>query len=183
MSNNRDRPVFAYQSSIPREILHVVTSFYRLWEMPETPDAVTGLFNPDGVLHILDPPVTGQGNIRQFRARMVELLPLVEARFYPNKLYLLAQEADGGAVSGDKDTSDEKTGTTGEVMVDGRWIGLLHGGQEVSTDFVDLFVMSRAKDGSEELKLDLVRSFWDTSKMAGAVFSVIGDRKLDEGET
>jgi hypothetical protein len=152
---NRDPYAFVNASSVPPQILNVIHSILTSWDQASTDYAYTKQFHSDGALHVTPEPSVGEDAMRQLHDSMINPSagPIVDLQHYLDRFFLMASPPEG------------KT----EAVFTGKLTSVLKTGDEVTTDFATWLVMSPSQEGSEDLKVELLRVLSDTGELMAKI--------------
>jgi hypothetical protein len=159
---NRDPYTFMNHDSIPKPILHVITTVLKSWDMPRTDYKYVSMFKPDAVLHVLAEPTRGKEALTKLHDDMIntEEGPVVDLQHYLDRVFVLGGE------------NHEKT----EIVFNGTLTNILKDGRRITTDYSSWVVMSKSEENEGELRAEHWRVYSDTSELTEAIGKMLAQR-------
>ena len=157
---NRDPYTFMNHESVPKQILYVITTLLKSWDMPRPDYEYVSMFKPNGVLHVLEEPTKGREAIKKLHDDMInaDRGPVVDLQHYLDRIFVLAGENH----------------ETVEVVFTGKLKNVLKDGVSINTEFATWMVMSKSEENGGELQVDHLKVYSDTSALMCAIAKLSG---------
>jgi hypothetical protein len=151
-------------TTVPKQILHVITTLLKSWDMPRTDYEYVSMFKPNGVLNVLEKPTKGREAIKKLHDDMINADngPVMDLQHYLDRIFVLGGENH----------------ETVEIVFTGKLTNVLKGGVSINTDFASWVVISKSEENGGELQVDHLRVYSDTSALTCAMAKISGQRAL-----